>query len=65
MATYKTEKSVTFMGMGDQITCIHFAKTNELVAYINEKAQILFVKPVNCNIAHEVIEYAIKLQEVQ
>jgi len=63
MAVYKTQKNSTFMGMGDNVTSIHFAKTSEIVAYINEKAQILFVRPMNCNIAQEVIAYAVRLEE--
>ena len=63
MANYKTEKNSTFMGMGDNVTSIHFAGTNQIIAYINEKAQILFVRPVNCNIANEVIEYVMQMEE--
>ena len=62
MERYKILKATSVMGMGDVVYSI-FSQRDAHIAYINEKAQILFTKPVNLNIAKDVLDLAMELEE--
>lgn len=63
MQRYKIVKADSVMGMGDEVYSILSTVSQQHIAYINEKAQVLFTKPVNLNIAQEVIELAIQREK--
>lgn len=63
MARYTIIKNDSMMGMGDQVRQIVSIHSQKIMAYINENAQILFVKPMNCNVAKEIIDFVIETEE--
>lgn len=64
MERYKIVKASSVMGMGDNVFSI-LSFRDIHIAYINEKAQILFTKPVNLNVAKEIIDLVIEREESQ
>lgn len=65
MARYMIVKNDSMMGMGDSVKQVISANSQKIMAYINENAQILFVKPLNCNIAKEIIDFVMETEEAK
>lgn len=53
------------MGMGDDVYSVLATKTLQHIAYINEKAQVLFTKPLNLNDAQDVLQLLLNREEKQ
>lgn len=65
MAQYKIVKNNSMIGMGDSVKQVILTNSQNIMAYINENAQILFVKPLNCNIAKEIIDFVMEIEEAK
>jgi hypothetical protein len=65
MARFHLVKSESVMGMGDDVYSVLATKTMQHIAYINEKAQVLFTKPLNLNDAQDVLQLLLNREEKQ
>lgn len=65
MARFHLVKSESVMGMGDDVYSVLATKTLQHIAYINEKAQVLFTKPLNLNDAQDVLQLLLNREEKQ
>ncbi len=65
MARFHLVKSESVMGMGDDVYSVLATKTMQHIAYINEKAQVLFTKPLNLNDAQDVLQLLLTREEKQ
>ena len=63
MARFHLVKSESVMGMGDEVYSVLATKTMQHIAYINEKAQVLFTKPLNINDAQDVLQLLLDREE--
>lgn len=63
MERFVLVKAATVMGMGDEVYSVLSTKTKQHIAYINEKAQVLFTRPINLNDAQDVLQILMQREE--
>lgn len=63
MDRYIIVENFGMMGMGINVRMVVSKSTQIVMAYFNENSQIIFPKPLNCNIVAEVLEYVIEVSE--